>query len=435
MAPLTADMLMRADRIKSVMAAQDKLCGLSRRSLGRVTLGGTYDTTNDGFSIPSVIPTDPAVATQVYSDSTTWRTVGNHYAVLTPGCFPKASILYFPSGETQVDDGAAGFLPGGAAGDVRCVVTFSPTIGAFNFNVNLPASTLQYAGIPTAQGGVVEGLVRRESPLMAPYAMYTSELELRRYTRPPIAIHIQVQVRGGARVVDAHIFESPHSMAMEADDTADEWCSHFYDEGLTPFVSWPYQRFSETTPDGNPKLGAWHLMDVHHAQALRLGPHLFNWNAYDENTIDPTDNTDAGKPRWSTTSTSYVGIPDTAITSWDEDSPGWSLSTGGYARNFYNNCEEAMRSRVGVVPMLFILRADTGSATTPMLKVQAGPESSYEIALLDGFTVLRCNMPCGINPQQTSHLQAFAKVASGTLYMESMDGFFMRDGWPSFAAA
>lgn len=437
-APLGWLQLMRGDRAVAVMSAQDQICGLSRRLVYSGGLNGTYysDSATNGFSVGSDDPDTGGPGSQSYPGPTDERSVGAFQVDVTPGCFLRARVHAAPSGQTQVDDGASGWDAGGAGGAVKIDCVWRDADDneeETNTTIRLPISINTYAAPNESAGGVALTSKSRLGALIHPADVFTDIVALRSWTRPRVTCYGTIKYIGGVRAVDVSIVEEPARMAIEADDDLDdEWCSHFFDAGLPPSVTYPLQRASETASDGDPRLGTWHLMNVHHATVARLGPHLFHWQAANENTIDVTD---VEMPSFSTTSTSYVGVPDTTLTSWDVDNPGLSISCGGYARTWDHGSPQRLRERVAVAPVIVrVLASDSGSDGS--IKVQASPWSWVEIPITSDsadWYQARLLMPCGINPEQASNVQIFAKSASGTLDLYAASGFIEEAESPPLA--
>lgn len=425
-APLMALDVMRGARVGAIANAQDKCPGTSRRHLGGIGLLGQYDTTS-GFSIPL---TNPDSGSNTYPSPTTVRPIGAVRADLTPGSFPKLDMVYLPSGQTQVSDGAGGYDAGGAGATIRCAVKWIDAAGTEldeTYDLPLAPSARQYAGLDVAAGKSWDHARVVSSGIMVPAGIYTSVVTLRQWTRPPVAVEIVVSVIGGARVVDCSVSEVPVAYALEADDDpSTEWVGHVYSDGSPPALAYPYQRRSETSPDGDPRLGTWHLMDVHRAQVGRLGPVLFSWQAYQENVINPTT---AVHPAWTTASTTNVGIPDITRTSWLASSFGWSLSCGGYARGWDSDSPLVLDDIEAALPMLVAVLADT-TGTGSVVRVQSSVSSYVELPIVNNGALTwhfaRWHSGCQINPERHSVAQAFGRTATGTLSVAAIACYYLR---------
>ncbi|MEM6993084.1 MAG: hypothetical protein AAF721_21405 [Myxococcota bacterium] len=221
---------------------------------------------------------------------------------------------------------------------------------------------------------------------------------------------------GGCRVIDAIVEEWPYSVAREVDDAADLWTSHMFadvspvSEG--PVVSHPFQRKSETTPDGDPRLGAWHLMDVANAQRLRLGPQLFNWTAWNESSaaVDAVE-----IPVVSTSSTSFVRVTDGVTTGYDADGPGWSISN--YSRAYSEN-HPHWSTNSGSIPVLVAVYAATEViGAVGELRLQVSPDSWIEVPVNDrffGWWFGYGHLRCGVGPGDDTNAQALYRMLSGS---------------------
>jgi len=412
--PLTALQPMRGDRAYAVYRAQDKIISPSRRLLMAFGLRGTYNGTgaNNGWAVPS---TDPDAATNTHPDRDTYRTAADGRFNITPGCFARAWIRYVPSGQTQEFIGSGDYDPDGALGVVRMSMTWGDADGnteTDDYELTLDASQLQYAGSPSNDGGSWNAVRRIRGPLMYPDGILTSQATARKWSRPPIWGQCQIQYRGGCRVISAVICEYPWEFTIEADDPADEWVLHNYGTGVNP--RYPVELVTPGT-DGDPRRGSHHTLDVHHAQAQRLGPQLFHWAAYSEGTVDVTASD--GRDAQSTTSATFVNLMDSNLTEWDADYPGWAISCGGYARNRDLNGDRiVLRNQDASVPVRVWVRYTSGAAGA-VLRLQTEFFSMVDVDLpndTDAWTTQVGHLRCGINPEDPSNCQAlFRSKASG----------------------
>jgi hypothetical protein len=401
--PLTGGQLMRGDRALAVHVAQDRVVALARRVLCHQTLQGS------SWLVPNTDPDDEAPATRTYPDDSTWRTTARVDCELTPGCFPRFTVLASPSGQTQVDDGASGFDAGGAFGRVRVSLTWTDADGGTDTTtteISIPASTQQYAGSRTDAGAGWEDSFVARSELIYPDGTLLDMTVLRQWTRPPITITGTIDHLGGARPVDVCLYEQPLAQAMEADDDGGEWVSHVWvtNPQLVMPPSWPEQHKVDPT-DGDPR-GIHHLLDVHHAQAARLGPMLFSWNAWNESTADPTA---IAEGYAETTVTTVRHLCDANITAWSSDAPGWSMSSGAYARNQSDNGEWVYRdgagnARTGAVPVIVRVNSHNESGNTGVLRLQTSEHNWIDCALtrtgVPGWDSYYGWLECGLGPEQ-----------------------------------
>jgi len=403
--PLVGGQLMKGARAGSVHRAQDTVVGLSARIVARQSLAG------DAWLVANTDPEDPAPATRTYPDATTWRTVMRPNVELTPGCCLRLGVTALPSGHTQQSDGAAGFESSGAFGKVRASLTWTDADGGTDTTTNevsISASTQQYAATRTGEWEAWPDACFQRSALIYPDDTLSDITVLRKWSRPPINVTGTIDHLGGARPIDVVLYEVPLAQAMEVDDTSDEWVAHFWDLGPGNFVAgpprWP-REYNVAGPDGDPR-GIHHLMDVHHAQALRLGPMIFSWSAWRESDADVTAIAEAYA---SNSSTTFLHLTDKNITAWSADAPGWAMGCGGYARRQLDNGEFVYRNGAGSpmiasIPILVrtygYVEAGSSGGT---LRLQTAAHNYAECTITRtsaGWDSHVCHLRCGLNPEQ-----------------------------------
>ena len=400
-APLNGLQLMRGSRAEAVMRAQDHVVGLSRRIVATGGLRG-----RSTWRTPNTAP-DPTT----HPDPDERRIIGAGAVDLTPGCFLRCWVLHVPSGGTVIDEPVG--LPDIVTGpqgrlEVECVWTDRDgTQVTTTHTVILEASDLVNGAEPSTMWDNLysETVVDISPPGIGGTA------ELARWCRH-VNVAAVLYAVGGARVVDAVLFEHPLAIALEADDASSLWCSHLYGAGSpagpSQPLTYPYQRFSETTPDGNPRGGTWQLSDVHHAQHQRLGPVLFSWSA----AVEPT-----GAQAFTTSSTSLVALNGGGSTSFDLDEPGLAVGTGGYARRQASNSEFVLRDRVAAIPVIVRVLASSSHATS-VVRVMSRWDSYVDVTIAIGSMAWHRAqgwLEVGINPDDTARLvaQLFGRHTTG----------------------
>lgn len=406
--PLTGNKLAKRSRVVSVLKAQDSVTGLGFRILGAQSLRGE----NSGWFIVS---SDPASATQDYPLFPSERFAHQISARLTPGHGLNLSVLALPSGFTQVLTDPD-YDPAASGGSVELEITWYNQEGSdtSTHEVSIPASQLQYAAAPDFW----TGLTLVHIPYIGP-PEFASTDEVRDWSRHA-ELDIEVNHHNGTRIIDSVLTERPLAIAREADDEASLWTSHLFAD-QTPdgqgTVGWPYQRRSETSPDGNPREGQWHIMDVAAAQHLRLGPQLVSWTPYAEDTASLTAGSIASTR---STSSTFIRLWDGVATTYDPDEPGWSLSSGAFARGYSDN-HPYWSSDDGVIPVLVSIWA-RGDGDTGTVRVQSDANHYVDIAITTtasyawhrAYTYVRC----GTGPGQPTNCQVFFRRDSGTASLE-----------------
>jgi hypothetical protein len=413
--PLTGTQVMKADRAAAVLRAQDIPPQLSRRPICSYGIKG---------SVAWITPnTAPLTASQSHPKRDEERVFGRYKTVLTPGCFLRLSVVALPSGETsRATGGSPAWEAGGAQGIVRVQVLWQQTDlifedGSIKHDLVLPSSGLANASEPTADGGAWPALVHRFLDIRP--TSLTSNSTLNNFTKSPIKCRIWLMLIGGCRIVDACIYEVPYGVAPEADDAADNWIAQPATFTLPKAGDYPLQRRSETTPDGDPRGGSWHLQDVANAQGRRLGPCLFDWSAANENTMSVSETEEAGV---SNATTAFTGITISQNTSWNANYPGGSMAC--HARPFGHNDETTtLRGKTGVVPVRVWVFAKT-TAGTSTVRVQTSPHSWIDVPITaTGFDWAEaCGwLECGVGPEDPKPVQVMHKAASSatinTLYV------------------
>lgn len=400
--PLNGLQVMRRSPVEQLMRAQDYVSALSRRIVASGGLRGseTWRTPN----------TDPTGMT-THPLPTERRIIAMGSIDLTPGCFFRCSIVCVPSGETRIAAASPVFwVAGGAQGRCEIDCVWTDRTGATvttTHGQTLPASTLQYGAEPSPMfANLHEFDVIDIKP---PGTENTAEL--RRWCQH-IHVDVTIYAVAGARIVDAVVYEYPDAVAMEADDAGNLWCSHLYapisPANAAAALSHPFQRFSETSPDGNPTGGTLHVMDVHHAQHQRLGPVLFSWSAARESD---------GSESVTTASASLVAIEGGGSLTFDLTEPGLGCGTGGYARRQSDNSAYVLRDRVAAIPVIVRIRASSGGTGT--VRVQTGWCSYIDVTITGGSAAWHNTagwLEVGITPDDVSALLVQLFYETATVY-------------------
>lgn len=385
--PLNGLQLMRRGPVEAVMRAQDRVVGMSRRVICSAGLRGS-----ETFRAPS---TDPTAVAGTHPTTTARRMIAAGSVDLTPGCFLRAWAVVVPSGETQI----SGTTPGGAQGSIEFDCSWTDRDGTTittSHSQPLPSSTATYGAEP-AQMWL--GMFAYELTIAPPDLGDVAEL--RRWSRH-VNVEVLVYAVAGARPVDVVVFEQPGAVAFEADDDGEEWCSHLYAPGTPanatlPLLA-PWQRHSETSPDGDPRGGTLHMLDVHHAQHSRLGPVIMSWSGASESD---------GSERARVTSTTFTEVAGGGSTSFDLDEPGLGVGTGGHARRHSSNSTHVLRGRVAAIPVIVRVyaSADVGDG---VLRVHTRADSYIDVAIPQGSAAWHTAagwLEVGINPDDTAELR------------------------------
>lgn len=409
--PLTALQPMKGARARAVMRGQDSIAALSRRIVCRFGFAGS-----SGFRVANTNPTN---GSQTHPDATTEYVCARTQVELTPGCMYRLYVLAVPSGATQiVDAGSGGYVNDGTFGEVRAEIDWYDAASGSEETetvITIPGSQAEFGAEDGSAGGLFKTLRLLRSNYIVPPDI-ADPAELARFSRH-VTCEIAMKVKGGARVVDATLVEEPFAFAMEADDNADLWTSHVYGtpqpDSPGPGEPYPLQRGSETTPDGDPRRGTWHTMNVAEAQQLRLGPCLVHATAFSEDDADYQTTID----RWSIGNT-WTRLPDEVATStYDEDAGGWSVSAGGYAQSHDTGNDITLRRRTAVIPVIcrvYGSKVDTATAAT--VRFQTSQCSYVDVTVdstTDGWFQAYGWLEVGQTPEQPRVMQVFALGIGG----------------------
>lgn len=391
------------------MRGQDRVVTQSRRIVLQAGASGARD-----WSTPD---SDPEGASQTHPLQDAERIVARGRFVLTPGCALQLSAVVLPSGQTQIAIPALGtYDAGGAQGEIRLSLTWDDggTPIVRDYSVALPVSDLEFGAVGSSRWDRVRPVI---SPVLVPESLAPTST-LSRWSQPTL-IEAVLSYVGGARVVHCVLAEVPYAIAKEADDASDTWTSHVFGAspgGQGPLVDYPYQRLSETTPDGNPRGGTWHLSNVAGAQAMRLGPVILHWTSWDEDgeAVDAAE----GAPRIATSS-SLVSLANASLTSYDPDLEGWSAASGAYARRRKYNDPAGMPNN-GVIPVVLSAYCRGSDGTTNAAGVIRLQSSPYEWVDLDvpsggaaAWRTVRGFARVGLGPGDPARLQVFFRRTGG----------------------
>lgn len=414
--PLLGKQIARRAPVVAAMRAQDRVVATSRRIVLQVGKSGATS-----WLVPN---TNPVGGSQTYPMRDVARVVARSQFKLTPGCMLSLRAICGLSGQTnrnatiaETGAGLPAFQAGGVQGIIRVTSTWDDggTPVQRVHEVSIPGSGEQYGAAPTNAGGAWASMRTRLIPLITPQTLNTV-VRQRRWCQPTV-VTLEVAYIGGARVHHCVVEEVPHIVAMEADDPS--WTSHVLGSspgGNAPLIAYPFQRLSETSPDGDPRGGAWHLADVANAQALRLGPTLLHWTSYDEDGEAVTI-TEAA-PRIAT-STSFVALGNASVTTYSAAQEGHGFSPGSYARTRDVSDPSGMPNS-GVVPIRLraYCRGSDGSTNSGgVLRLQT---SSHEWIDLDvasgaaaGWRTVHGHARVGAGPGDPAVGQLFFRRTGG----------------------
>lgn len=343
LAPLKGGKIAKSSRASAVFDGLDKVPALGRRIVYSQGMSGSNLWMADTLSPTSTIN----------------RVTGRTRFDLTPGCILGITCLHLPSGNTS--GGSSPF------GQVQLNIAWTDRDGD---TTNTTHTLTLFSNAEGATSGEPwEQLLIKSWPSIKPENM-TSATSLREWSRGA-HVEITVSYNGNPRVVDLIVYERPLAIALEADDADDFWVSGMFSsghpDGSTPNLSFPVQRLSETTPDGNRRGGTWQIMDQVDAQQKRLGPLLFSWTGHHEEG-DSASVIEDGRVSTSAALGTWTRIPDGATSTDPTDlansrEPGWSVASGAYSRPPGGNHPSSMLNS-GAIPVRVWIRISAGEVST-----------------------------------------------------------------------
>lgn len=403
--PLLGGKLAKRDRVMSAFANPDRLLGNGFRVIGRVGLHGSTE-----MMVGSADPSSGF--TQIYPTRTAVRTMLRARWTPTPGHFPMLSALVLNSGMTQ--KGPAGtWIADVPYGLISIRVTFDAVASeTVTWSKVLPVSGEQWAGEKQTPGSAWGSLTRIEIPLVAPDNIKKAG-PMHDWSEITLAT-ASISVVGGARIVDAVIQERPWAYVRDVSSDIHYSSTLVTDQSGAIVPTYPIEYPVDERGPSDPTYGSNNLADVVHRQQNLLGPVLASASMWDEASQSVTS-TDADPV--STTSTTFVDMLHTGITSYDSRAPGWSLSSGGNAQQFKSsNALREMRDKngcCGVRIWVWCHRTGTGTAT---LRFQSENYSVAELSFASSTEAWRSctgHLRCGLGAEDPSVLTMFGKASAG----------------------
>lgn len=376
---------------RNVMVAQDTLVGCARRPLLSFGLEG-YDTWPFTDS--------PGVATDV-PDKDAWRVVYAPTTVrLTPGSFLRLHVLFCPSGMTRYIP-AGGMTPTYAwpSGAIRCTVTWiaadGTTSGPHDFDADLLAVSPD-GTLGTDAGELWGQVYELDMAEIMPPGVSSSHSTAATYSEGCQAT-VTIYLRGGARVIDATLYEYPLRHTQEAAAT-DPVSVHGAVAGGGPE---PEPPLIEMTPrpqtrrrDGwtdERRFGTHQTLRTAHQQTEVLGPRIFAWspwvsdgssfeqeNSLAENNVEP----------WILTGTTALTEIISGASSYSATRSGWlcHASHAQLARYSEPNLVIAGGGRA-VVPVRVQVRARWTGTTSGLVRVQSSATEWVDVVFNSSGTL------------------------------------------------
>ncbi len=355
LAPLTSQ---RLAPLRRLWRAQDSQPGQSRRVLAEYSLGGGVV-----WAVPIGTQDPDGTVGALYPVEDDWRSVGIFRDRLTSGCMLEAHVMFCHSGLVQRLANNATYVSAGAWGELRVAVTWrngGATTGPHYFAVQLPGEPLgPYGGLESTRGGADwQNLRERLIESIHPPGYDTDEAVAATFSEWS-EVEIDLQVRGGERIVHATVYEVPGRHVQ----------SHTEDGPLTvhgaPASNAPFPGSIRTdAPDTlayeNHRQGTLRMLQVAERQAERLGPRVMHW-AHTEHDRSP-----ANAPSLSiAANTNFEDILDTSTSGWSPDHPGWIVAGSTAQLHRLSGGELFLRGVAAVVPVRVVVDAEWVDTPTP----------------------------------------------------------------------
>lgn len=329
---------------------QDTVPGQARRVLAEYGLMGS-----SSWAVPAGTA-DPDQVSQVYPERNTWRTVAVSTALLTPGCKLEMGALFCPAGLTQWNNGSS-WVSGGAFAELRARVKWrngANEVGPHDFVLTMPGSghgtwggaenTLAGADWADLDERVVYDIMPPDYEIDPAVASTYSD---------GTTVWIELQVRGGERIVHASVYEVP-SVHVQLHSTSGAQMVHGAPQGDPPTPRKPQTDAADGGGFQNHRHGTNRVLHAAERQGARLGPRIMNFAA----------NSHSGSA-WNTTIQTPIAIAgavtlanlfDTTLTTYDTTHPGWVVA-GSMAQLHRLNSSNYLRGRSCVIPVKVMLDA------------------------------------------------------------------------------
>lgn len=413
--PLTGLQPMRRAPATEVPVAQDKVAPMGRRILLSHGLSGSF-----AWRIASLDPT--STLSRIYPDRTTWYEIGRARVEVTPGCRLETGGWCLASGSTQYPFGGE-FRFDGIHGRIRVTIVWRDRAGGTETTTNelsLPGSTLTWGAESSDAGALFRDAEDIPVVKLRPPGVLADASELRRFSQH-ITADILIEHQGSPRVGDFWIAEMPDLYALE-DADAQYRTQHVAPGGAPP--AFPREVLTAT----DPRSGTLGILGTADAQANHLGPMLFQAHCYSEvgatstATIVPLTTANDG--------TVFESILDSSVHAYAASEPGWSVSTGGYARSWRDASPLVLYDRTCVVPVVVRVYGRVITAGVGTVRVMTNTDSYVDVPIAisgsNGWTTAYGWLEVGISPEQPRVAQVFFRHtgASGSLSIEAVECYF-----------
>lgn len=386
LAPMTP---LRWSPVGAAMRAQDTIPATSRRIVAQWSLSSAEGWAQpSGAANPGTTPVP--VSSQVYPDGS-WRRLGVFFANVTPGCELRSYAVHSLAGLVQKTVplvGGGNLASDGAWAEVRVGVTW--TNGVSTTGPHYRTSSMAGSPTGTYTGGELDGPGQEWSAMQVtptarhvPPGYLDDPMVAAAYSEWSSA-EIELEIRGGARVVEIVVYEHPISHVTDHDD-----------DGITSVHAMPATQAPLTpgpltkAPDGptyeEHRFGSRRLAQVAERQSERLGPRIMHWSAWDEDESAIWEQSE-GTPRVRSSTSLVHLLTGVASTTYSLQTPGWVVA-GAHAQ-LARLCDPVLigRGAIGAVPVR--VRVDASRATANgTVRVQCGRYDWVDVTVTGGRAI------------------------------------------------
>lgn len=371
---LAPNSVLRLDPNRRLWKAQDTIPGQARRILAEYGLMGS-----SSWAVPAGT-VDPDSGAQDYPERNTWRTVAHTQGRLTAGCTLAMHCLYCLAGLTQRQDGANWFSSGAWA-ELRATVTWRGPTGSTDITthvLSMEGSNLgTWGGAETTEAGADWAGLREKLVEQIEPPAFTTDPAVGSVFSEWSEAEIELEVRGGERIVHAIVYEVPSVHTQDHND-ADAQTVHGAPQGSPDSPRRPQTDAADGVTFEHHRWGTTRVLQSHERQAARLGPHLvrFAANSHSGNDWDLTDQvpitiTGAATP--------LRNLFDVTLSGYDSAHPGWIVA-GSMAQLYRLNATNFLQDRAAIIPVRVRVDCDYNT-TASTLRLQSSEFEWIDVAI------------------------------------------------------
>jgi len=380
LAPLRGLTPLRWNPTRNAMVGQDTLPGCARRLLFTFGMRGRASW-----------PWDESDLLGSWPDEDEWRRVWGPLPLrLTPGSYLALRVLYVPSGVTQT--GGVGFFDqASASGAVRVGVEFEnagsgASTGVVYYEADLP--TADGGELPTGAAALWATLRELDIGQIMPPTAQAGPPGRADYSEGTIA-HARVEIRGGARIVDAVLYEYPDTHHVQRhDDTAPASVHGAHVLGLpaaAPQTVGP-QEARDSPGFSERRFGTLQLLRTGHRQTEKLGPHVLSWTPWESDEAHyEADPSGEVVPFLHTGTTAMVELLDPSASAYDPARHGWVVAASYAQLHRYSEPRQVIvGGNRALVPIRVEVRARwTGGAGYGLVRFQSSAHEWIDVTFAD----------------------------------------------------